>query len=186
MIPGLEQLFLDCAPQVSPVTLRAIVRVESGGNPWALHVNDPQRNKGAPRLPGQPGSKAEAIRWAETLIAAGHSVDLGLMQVNSGNLRRLQLTAAQVLDPCTNVAAGARILSAFYSGAAGRMGEGQPALRAALSAYNTGNHWGGFRNGYVGKVVANAGQQHARPRAPAATAAEWSQPLVYYVSKPGH
>ncbi len=55
MLPGLEQLIVQCAPQVAPVTMMAIVKVESGGNPLALNVNGPQR------LARQPGSKAGAV-----------------------------------------------------------------------------------------------------------------------------
>jgi type IV secretion system protein VirB1 len=35
----------------------------------------------------------------------------------------------------------------------GEFGEGQKALLAALSAYNTGEFARGFENGYVGRVV---------------------------------
>ena len=30
---------LACAPNIAPVTLEAVIRVESGGNPLALNVN---------------------------------------------------------------------------------------------------------------------------------------------------
>ena len=74
------------------------------------------------------------------------------MQVNSGNLRGLGLTVAGVLDPCTNLAAGARILREGY--AAARRGEADPqqALRVAFSRYNTGHPERGFANGYVHRV----------------------------------
>ena len=142
---------LACAMNVSPVTLEAIVRVESGGNPIALNVN---------RLAGrQPraSSAAEAARLAHSYIAQGFSVDLGWMQVNSRNLPRLGLTVEQVLDPCTNIAAGGRILTANYADAVRRWGEGQVALQAALSAYNTGNFSAGHRNGYVAKYYGPSG-----------------------------
>lgn len=130
MIPA---VLLACALNVSPVTLDAVARVESGGNSLALNVN---------RLQGpqpHPANVADAVRIAEGYVARGFSVDLGLMQVNSRNLPALGYTVEQVLDPCTNVAAGGRILTANYTDAVRRMGEGQPALQAALSAYNTGS-----------------------------------------------
>lgn len=148
MIPA---ALLACALNVAPVTLEAVARVESGGNPLALNVN---------RLQGpqpHPASAAEAVRIAESYIARGFSVDLGLMQVNSRNLPALGYTVGQVLDPCTNIAAGGRILTANYADAARRMGEGQPALQAALSAYNTGSFSAGFLNGYVAKYVGPGG-----------------------------
>jgi type IV secretion system protein VirB1 len=136
---------LACAINVSPVTLKAIVDVESGGNPLALNVN---------RLRGpqpQPASIAEALRDTETYMALGYSVDIGLMQVNSRNLGALGFTIQQVLDPCTNIEGGARILTANYAQAVLAFGEGQDALRAALSAYNTGGFYRGFTNGYVAR-----------------------------------
>jgi len=149
--PVIPATLLACALNVSPVTLDAVARVESGGNLLALNVN---------RLLGpqpRPASVADAVRIAESYIALGYSVDIGLMQVNSRNLPALGDTIEQVLDPCTNIAAGGRILTANYADAARRMGEGQPALQAALSAYNTGNLSAGFRNGYVARYVGPGG-----------------------------
>jgi type IV secretion system protein VirB1 len=49
------------------------------------------------------------------------------------------------------------LVPALLAEACGRavriMGEGQPALLATLSAYNTGTFTGGFANGYVAKYV---------------------------------
>ena len=151
MLPGLEQLLTECAPNVAPDTMSAIVRVESGGNPIAMNVN------GGQRLARQPANRDEALAWATWLIAHGYSVDLGMAQVNSRNLPRLGVTAEQMFEPCDNLKAGARILAENYAGASKQYGEGQKALRAAISAYNTGNYKNGFTNGYVAKVDASAG-----------------------------
>ena len=96
-------------------------------------------------------SAAEAARTAESYILRGYSVDIGLMQVNSRNLVALGMTVERVLDPCTNIRSGAAILAADYAEAARRYGEGQGALQAALSAYNTGDFSRGFGNGYVAR-----------------------------------
>ncbi len=136
---------LACAPNVAPVTLEAVMSVESGGNPFAVHVNDLREQ------PPSPRDAQEAAQTAEQYIARGYSVDLGLMQVNSRNLAALGVTIAQVLDPCTNIRSGATILTADYAGAVHSRGEGQPALQAALSAYNTGDFYRGFANGYVAR-----------------------------------
>jgi len=149
--PVIPAALLACALNVSPVTLEAVARVESDGNPLALNVN----RLGGPQP--HPASVADAVRIAESYIARGFSVDLGLMQVNSRNLPALGYTIGQVLDPCTNVAAGGRILTANYADAVRQMGEGQPALQAALSAYNTGSLSAGFRNGYVAKYIGPGG-----------------------------
>lgn len=133
-----------CAPAVSPVTLAAIIRVESAGQPLAININ-----KG-PRV-ALHRDAASAARTARVWISRGHTVDLGLMQVNSSNLARLGYTVEQMFDPCTNIRAGAAILANNYTAAARRRGEGQTALRDALSAYNTGSFVRGYNNGYVGK-----------------------------------
>lgn len=139
----------QCSPNVAPQTVAAIVQTESAGNPLALNVN------GA-RQPARQLNAADAAATARRYIAAGYSVDLGLGQINSRNMRWLGLTWETVFDPCTNIAALGRVLSAnFLSVAEGR--HPQTALRLALSMYNTGSTSRGFRNGYVAKVVGNAG-----------------------------
>jgi len=52
---------------------------------------------------------------------------------------------------CANLRAGNTILTQAYGRAVGRYGEGQEALKAALSAYNTGKFATGFTNGYVAR-----------------------------------
>ena len=149
-------LATQCAPAVSPQVIAAIVDVESKGYVFAINVNRLSRQPRAPR------SAAEATRIAQYYIARGHSVDLGLGQINSRNMRWLGLTWDSVFDPCTNVAAAGTVLAANYRSVRdGR--HPQTALRIALSLYNTGNRERGFRNGYVRKVeragYALAGQQ---------------------------
>lgn len=148
MIPA---ALLACAPNIAPVTLEAVIRVESGGNPLAINVN------GLPVQPAPVATAAAAARTAESYIQLGYSVDLGLMQVNSRNLVALGTTVERVLDPCTNVRDGTAILTADYAEAASSRGDGQPALRAALSAYNTGSFYRGFANGYVARFYGPAG-----------------------------
>lgn len=139
----------QCAPNVAPQTVAAIVQTESHGRPFALNVN------GGSQPPAQVDA-ASAAATAQRYIAAGYSVDLGLAQINSRNMRWLGLTWDTVFDPCTNVAALGRILTQNYNAAIpGR--DPQTALRVALSLYNTGSSTRGFRNGYVAKVVGNAG-----------------------------
>ncbi len=142
-------LLQSCAPNVAPATLQAIIQVESQGNPYQIGVN-----RGG-RLVAQPESKADAVATAEGLMQRGANFDAGLMQINSSNFAALGLNASTVFDPCTNLAAGARVLSANYRRAV-TDGEAQP-LRAALSEYNTGSRGTGELNGYVAKVFAAAG-----------------------------
>ena len=134
-----------CAPaNVAPQTIAAIIRVESGGDPLVLHIN-----AGANGILIHPIGIANALSIVKRATSAGSSVDIGLMQVNTSNVGKLGYTIEQMFDPCTNIKAGATILSADYSGALGVAPAGQKALQAALSAYNTGNYHSGFSNGYV-------------------------------------
>ncbi len=139
-----------CALNVAPATLEAVIRVESGGDELALHVN------GLTRQPPRGRDANDVAGTAEDFIRRGYSVDLGLMQVNSRNLPALGLTISVVLEPCANIRAGAAILAADYAIAVRMKGAGQPALLAALSAYNSGDFARGFANGYVARFVGAA------------------------------
>jgi type IV secretion system protein VirB1 len=139
-------LLQACAPTVAPSTLARVIQVESQGNPLAIHVN-------GVALEQKPRNAAEAAALARRYIAAGYSVDLGLMQVNSRNLERLGLTVAAMLHPCENLAAGGQVLTDFFLSAAPRYRKPQAALQAALSAYNTGSFRRGFANGYVARYL---------------------------------
>ncbi len=126
--------------------------MESGLNPLAIGVNGVDGQQLHPR------TEAEAISTATRLISIGRNVDLGLAQINSGNLRKLGLTVADAFNPCRNLAAGARVLKTNFDRAMAATGVEQAAVRTSLSLYNTGDAYRGFRNGYVAKVVAAAGQ----------------------------
>lgn len=148
MIPA---ALLACASNVAPITLEAVISIESRGNPFAVHVN------GLRDQPLPARDAHEATQLAARFVARGYSVDLGLTQVNSRNLDALGVTIDQVLDPCINVRSGAAILTADYAEAARTRGEGQVALQAALSAYNTGDFYRGFTNGYVARFYGPGG-----------------------------
>lgn len=150
MMPSLDMM-QQCAPTVAPTTIAAIIQVESGGNAFALGVNG-----SAKRLP-RPTNAQEAARQAHYYMSLGYNVDLGLMQINSNNLRGLGYSVEHILEPCNNLKAGSRILARGYAGATKHFGPGQDALKAALSAYNTGNYERGFQNGYVAKYYRGNG-----------------------------
>lgn len=136
-----------CAPDVHPATLAAIVQTESGGNPYAIGVNKGQR------LKRQPRSAVEALAVAHKLLAAGANIDFGWGQINVKNLAWLGLSVVDVFDPCRNLEAAGRVLGECYGRAVRKQGEGQGALRSALSCYNTGSLVRGRSNGYVARVV---------------------------------
>lgn len=137
----------SCAPTVAPGTLASIAGTESGFNTLAIHDNTTGRD-----LPAM--SRLVAIATARALIAAGHSVDLGLMQINSANLVRLGLTVRTAFNACASLGAAGRLLVMDYGPE--RTGDDQAALQVAFSRYNTGSPIHGFQNGYVHRVVTTA------------------------------
>ncbi|WP_081076833.1 lytic transglycosylase domain-containing protein [Burkholderia cepacia] len=140
----------QCAPQVSPVTMAAIVRTESGFNPYAIGVV-----RG--RLVRQPVSEAEAVATVRALSAGGWNFSVGLAQINRANWAAYGLNEQSVFDPCRNLAAGAAILEGCFTAARAAQPDGrrdpQSALRAGLSCYGSGNFLTGYRTGYVQRVV---------------------------------
>ncbi len=156
MLLSFIALAQQCAPTVAPSTLRAVLAAESGGMPHAIGRSIRHRSGQSFRLGRQPSGTAEAIGWATWLLANGYAFDAGVGQVNSSNWPRLGLNASNVFDACTNIRAAAYILTESYNRAIRRYGPGQQALRAAVSAYNTGSFSAGYRNGYVNHVAAAA------------------------------
>lgn len=142
------QLALRCGPSVAPSTLASIARTESGFQ--VLTINDNTTG-----ISGVPATHEIAVQLAASLLEAGHSVDLGIMQINSGNFAKLGLTAESAFDPCKSIAAAASVLAGSFAGGETHEGQ-QTALRVALSKYNTGDAKRGFENGYVHKVELSA------------------------------
>ena len=89
--------------------VEGLIRVESGGNPWALRVGI---GKG---YSFYPQSRAEAWRFLTVALALTDNVDIGLMQVNWRTWREtataLGLDAYDLLDARTNLKMGCRILA---------------------------------------------------------------------------
>jgi len=127
-IPAALALSLQCAPSVDPHMLVAIGQHESGLDPLTIHDN----------TTGQVLHGAGVATAASQLIAAGHSVDLGLMQINSRNLALLNLSVDDAFTACRSIEAAARLLALF-------------------SRYNTGSPQRGIANGYATKVTAAMG-----------------------------
>lgn len=151
----IDLLFINMCktPGVHPATASAIIKNESSYNEAALNINT--RGISFEKLGLQkPKTVEEAIRAAEILIESQVNFDAGLMQINSTNFKFYKLSVKDVFDSCKNILVGTDILKRFYNQSAKRLGPGQEALKAALSAYNTGNDRAGFENGYVEKFYA--------------------------------
>jgi type IV secretion system protein VirB1 len=144
------------APTVSASTLLSFAYRESRLRPFAIHDNTAGQSD-------FPASAALAAELASALLAHGHNLDLGIMQINSVNLARTGLTITTAFNPAESMRAGGMILVAAYQ----QCLRGNPnpndarqqaALRCAASVYNTGNDQAGIVNGYQAGVWRAAAQ----------------------------
>lgn len=135
-VQGLLWYINTCTPQsggrpiVSTELIASVAQAESARSPLAIHDNATGHTL-------NPKTIEDATATARQLIAAGHRLDLGLMQVTVSNLGPYGITVQEAFDPCKSVAVGARILA------------------AGMSAYNTGSPTAGVST-YVPKVEAAA------------------------------
>ncbi len=153
-------LLQQCAPEVAPVTMAAIVQGESGGNQFAINDN-------TSGLHYFPETRNQAVAIARTLIAAGHKIDMGLGQVDSENLGWLNMGIRQTFNACDNLNAAQRILVGAYRQAGAN---GTQSLAGAFEAYNSGRTWGD--PGYARGVFRNAGVEI--PAIPGGQLAPWA------------
>lgn len=86
--------------------LAAIAIHESGGDPLVIGVNA-DRARGLPAAAIRSTTPQQAAARAAALLAEGRSIDLGLMQINSGQLAQHGLTLDVAFDACRSMAAGA-------------------------------------------------------------------------------
>ncbi len=163
--PELSQLISRCAPTVHPETMAAVISAESRGQQFAIADAGPKNLPWAQRKhlvrSFYLSTVEDAVATATSLIASGHTVSLGISQINDRNLASLGIPLRNVFDPCTNVWAGGKILTQFYEKAARQFGPGPRALRAALSAYNSGSWVRGEQDGYVNLVMQQRGKSLA-------------------------
>lgn len=168
--PVFSELIARCAPTVHPETMAAVISAESRGHQFAIADAGPVKLPWAQRKllvrSYYPDSLATAVAKAQELIANGHTVSLGFAQVNDRNLAKLGLSLSDVFEPCSNLAAGGRILTEFYEKAARKFGPGTSALRAAISAYNSGDWVRGEKDGYVDLVYRQVGRPLAMRTGP--------------------
>ena len=145
----LSLLVRQCASSSDPGVLRSVAHVESHFDPLILH-NDTKH------ISVTASSLAASAEQAKQWISQGYSVDIGLMQINSGNLPALGMAVEDALDPCRSLEAGAYLLSSAYARGASTA-DRQAALLIALSRYNTGHPFAGLLNGYVGQILTDQG-----------------------------
>ncbi len=138
----------DCAPYVSPVLMRALVRTESAGQPLAIGMDN------AHRTVKQPATAQEAVATAKSLAAAGRKFSVGLAQIHVSNIALYGLTWEQAFDPCQNLAVGQKILWNFYHRAAASGYTGMAAIWAALRGYNSGGVDRAISDDYAHRIFA--------------------------------
>lgn len=143
-------LMESCAPNVAIETMSAIVQQESNFNPFSIGVN------GDYILERQPKTKKEALESITWLMNEKQTnLDIGIAQINTKNLTKYSVSIEEAFDPCTNIKVGAAILTDNYQRSLESGMNGQEALQAAISEYNTGSIVNGFKNGYVQKIINN-------------------------------
>ena len=145
-LPLFLQLAASFAPSIAPETVAAFAEAESRLEPFAIGDNTTRQSY-------RPATAAAAVALANSLLSQGHSLDLGIMQINSANLPRVALTVEMAFDPGQSIRAGAVILADAYQRCRRNDTiEEQAALRCAASVYNTGREQAGIANGYQARV----------------------------------
>ena len=94
----LPTLISECAPDVSPITMGAILKVESANNPYAIGIV-------GSHLAIQPASKEQALQVALGLHASDTNFSVGIAQINRYNLAEYNITYEQnILDNILSLA----------------------------------------------------------------------------------
>ncbi|EMJ2323781.1 lytic transglycosylase domain-containing protein [Salmonella enterica] len=134
----LSGLFLQCAPDIAPETLNAIVSVESARKPYVVaNVTDGTSH--------YFNDKEKAVTFLNKLEHDKKNYSAGIMQVNSANFKSLHLNNDTVFDPCSNIRAGAVILKDCWERAISANPDEQKALRDTMSCYYSGNFTRGYK-----------------------------------------
>lgn len=129
----------------------ATAQAESGLRSFAIGDNDAGRAY-------FPRTREEAVAKARELLALGHRIDAGPMQITDRNWAAYGLTVETVFDVRANICAGARIL-----------GEAFQIERRASCRYNTGRsdcRRASGSNGYPERVDVAAAALPALPAVP--------------------
>lgn len=145
-----SMLLSQCGAGVHPDTLNAIIKVESNYNELAINDN-------STGISHRPKSKEEAIELTKYFYSVGHSLDVGLMQINSLHFNESGIDYTMLFDPCYNISIGTNILKSFYKDHSLNNPTDPPeiTLLKALSSYNTGRPHKGKK--YVNKILKAAG-----------------------------
>ncbi|WP_170177244.1 lytic transglycosylase domain-containing protein [Aliarcobacter cibarius] len=144
----IDQLFIENCKNinVSTTIVQAIIKNESAKKAFAINVN----KDGKSYISFNPKTKDEAKKIAVNYINQGFSIDVGYMQLNSDNFKRLNTNLDEALDPCKNIYFASTVFYNFYLKTDVSKSKIER-VKEALSAYNTGSFVNGFKNGYIDK-----------------------------------
>lgn len=118
-------------PELTPY-FSAIKSVESKGYPWSIYNNTISKSY-------KLNTRQEAEAKASELLALGHNLDLGLMQLNwKYQGKRPGVTMANVFDPQTNEGVARQVFLEFWQQAQKLAGDFNRRIMAAVGAYNNG------------------------------------------------
>ena len=164
----LMSVILACSIGVHPQTVQAIIKHESGGNPYA--INNQVRSFYPTRLD-------DAQRIAVEQVRAGRSTDIGLMQINSSHLPKLAslgISESDLLEPCTNIKVGAWLLADSFA----RRGVSWDAVGAYNAACTQlkGDDCAAARSRYAWRVYRRLPGEQAKSRSQQAAPASRTPP----------
>lgn len=151
----LSALFAQCAPNVAPETMGALMATESSGAPYVVaNVSDNTSHRFT--------TKDEAVTFTNKLKEEGKKYSAGLMQIYVDNFKGYNVSNETIFDHCKNIEVGADILRGCYVRASKKESDPQVALRQAFSCYYSGNFSRGFKKeeggtSYVQRVESKIG-----------------------------
>ena len=153
-------MLVDCQQAFTSPIMQQIIRVESGGNPYAIGVvgNSLQR---------QPRNESEAVATVKMLESKGFNYSIGIGQVNKVHFSRLKwdVDLLKGFNNCHNIVAATNIfmncrskaVKAGYSVISDKITndgiKSTPSDIAALSCYYSGDLKRGTALGYSAKVL---------------------------------
>lgn len=110
----------------------AIRNVESRGHPWSIYNNTISKSY-------KLNSRAEAETKAKELLALGHNLDVGIMQLNwKYQSKRPGVNLANIFDPSINEGIARQVFLEFWQQAQALAGDFNNRIMAAVGAYNNG------------------------------------------------
>jgi type IV secretion system protein VirB1 len=151
MIP-IEVAIQQCVSPEYQQEMKAIVEVESSGNPNAIAII-----KGGKMLQ-QPASPEQALKTLDLLHVLGLPYSAGAAQINHKNFSPNGVDKNNAFDPCRSVERGEQILRECYTRASAVYSDYVMAKEASWSCYYSGNFKDGFEKkgheySYVEKVL---------------------------------